>query len=66
MPCTQTGSLEGDAKLLLEEELRGQTNTVTKLAQMLCTTCKILEKNQIEIPKGVRNWWKKHKVQDGK
>lgn len=66
MPCTLTGSLEGDEKLLLEEELRGQTNTVTKLAQMLCSTCKTLEKNQIEIPKGVRRWWKEHKVQDEK
>lgn len=73
MPCTYTGSLEGDARLILGEEL-------DKYTAMLCAVCtqmelnigplftgEILERASQRMPEGSENineWWKNHKATD--
>lgn len=63
MPCYYTGTAEGDARLAAQERL---TREEQKFTRMLCKTCQVLEENGIEIPKGIKKWWKKHKKQDKK
>jgi hypothetical protein len=68
MPCTYTGSLEGDARLAASEALAKKTSTLTKVTQMLCATCTKAEKaGRLDLlsPK-TQVWWKKHKKQDAK
>jgi hypothetical protein len=62
MPCTLTGSREGDLRFYLEES----NKKVTEIADMLCKTCKILEDNEIKMPTKIAAWWKKHKEIDKK
>ena len=73
MPCTLTGSFEGDRALVSE------TN-VTYLTQLLCGACTLLEANNIDmggvVVEGLGNddlvqgapsldkWWKDHKKMD--
>jgi hypothetical protein len=59
MPCTQTGSLEGDHALALSD-------IVTEQAEMLCKMCQLAEDNNLTIPHGVRGWWTNHKKLDAK
>ena len=59
MPCTQTGSIEGDLALACEEN-------ITELAQKLCIMCQLAEDNNLTIPYGVRGWWANHKKLDAK
>lgn len=70
MPCTYTGSIEGDRALAASE-------TVTRLAQLLCGACRLLEENGISMA-GVKTeptdftphtttlyqWWRGHKKID--
>jgi hypothetical protein len=61
MPCTLTGSIEGD-RALGAEEAEAQ---VTKLARMLCSVMRILEEDgRRPLSREVLNWWKQHKKQD--
>jgi len=61
MPCTYTGSLEGDALLGAREEL-------DELTRLLCEAMTVIE---YQIPKGhisdeLWAWWKHHKAADKK
>lgn len=64
MPCTLTGSLEGD-RALDAQEARQQ---VTKLANLLCQTCLSLESvgELSKLPTPVFRWWQAHKKLDRK
>lgn len=73
MPCTQTGSLEGDHALALEEQL-------SEVSAMLCAVLTVLE--EIEVlktilgsidtkqsgvtPRRIKGWWSRHKKEDRK
>jgi len=61
MPCTFTGSLEGDRALFLREDL-------DKLTSLLCDLCKRLEKKGrsdiIAANPRLTKWWKLHKKFD--
>ena len=58
MPCYITGSAEGDTLLSLEDEYKRE---LTKLTRISCKLARQLEDNKIEILKGCRAWWVKHK-----
>lgn len=63
MPCTMTGSIEGDRSLSVREAQDEASNT-TKL---LCKACKLLDKSKdttIKMPKDLRAWWNNHQKID--
>lgn len=77
MPCTYTGSLEGDRILALEERIDG----LTDVTNMLCSFCEVYEEmynrsytdrydncyrgpSLIDSVDGLREWWEKHKAKD--
>lgn len=61
MPCTVTGSLEGDAQLAASE-VRKEATATTKL---LCKACKLLDQfPDMKIPVDLQKWWLKHKDVD--
>ena len=62
MPCTLTGSIEGD----LRYSLQCQNKDITELVQLLCSSCKLLEKNKIKMPKKLSKWFEYHKKIDKK
>lgn len=66
MPCTITGSLDGDRIYALEQDREKLREEILDLTQMLCAVCKRCEKEGAPIPKRVKAWWKKHKAQDEK
>lgn len=70
MPCTHTGSIEGDTIETLTEMLDDMTDR-------LCRTMKTLETDtpgdfgsgaaRIDLlPKDIQRWWKRHKREDAK
>jgi hypothetical protein len=59
MPCTYSGSIEGD-RLMLTQDL------VTELTQLLCSLCKRCEKEKVKLPRRVSIWWKQHKKVDAR
>ena len=64
MPCYQTGSAEGDARLSLHEEAQ----KVEILTNMLCGLCTKLEKyyatSIINEDPVLSQWWKEHQKKD--
>lgn len=66
MPCTITGSLEGDAALYAREAADKLRADLLKRTQQLCTACKALEANGIAVPSddGLDTWWEEHKRSD--
>jgi hypothetical protein len=64
MPCTRTGSLDGDHILSLEEDLESVQAEALSLTQMLCAVCRRCEERGVPIPKSAAAWWRKHKAQD--
>lgn len=64
MPCTLTGSIEGDTIHFLQEDKRSLNKELLKTTQLLCLVCKTLEKNEADIPDKLMKWWKAHKFQD--
>jgi hypothetical protein len=71
MPCTITGTLEGDRELFANEEIAGLEKSLKKsqaerlkLTQMLCAMCKMRDDGIWEMPPKVREWWTKHQKQD--
>jgi hypothetical protein len=61
MPCTFTGSLQGDHLLLTKEAL-------DKMTDKLCRTCQKAEDGGWldQLDDDVKKWWKKHKREDAK
>lgn len=59
MPCTITGSFEGDKALM-------ESDRALKLTQLLCAACKRMETTGTPMPTAVKNWWAMHKEQDQK
>jgi hypothetical protein len=68
MPCTYTGSLEGDAALCAEEARKKAATSLTKTTAMLCATLKIVERYDVydSLPKNVKKFWREHKKIDGR
>ena len=60
MPCTLTGSREGD----LEYWLEASHKEITQIAQLLCKACALLEKEKVKLPKDLKTWWTKHQKID--
>lgn len=61
MPCTVTGSLEGDRALAHSEA----QEEATKVTQLLCKLCKIVENSDgLILPRDVSKWWESHKKID--
>jgi hypothetical protein len=68
MPCTYTGSLEGDRALAAEEEADKLADIITTLTQMLCSVCRAVEeigREDIFDPL-VEGWWQDHQLVDEK
>lgn len=66
MPCTYTGSLEGDRALDAQEyaeELEASRDEMTALA---CAAFQVLEKQGLlgEMTFHQRKWWRSHKAAD--
>lgn len=68
MPCTYTGTIEGDRAMFAEE-------AVTEVTSMLCRTLTLLEDHMkacqkvgVEhyLPKDIQIFWKEHKKLDSK
>lgn len=56
MPCTYTGSIEGDRALASEE-------LITELTQRLCRAFEVLDSHNLtySLPSKDKRWWKSHK-----
>jgi len=66
MPCYYTGSAAGDEALAAHEALEEVQKERLKLTRLLCTLCKQLEADNIDLDPEVEKWWQKHKKQDAK
>ena len=62
MPCTYTGSVEGDLRYYLSQS----REQVTQVAQLLCKACALLEKEKIKLPKDLKTWWIEHQKIDAR
>lgn len=66
MPCHYTGSAEGDARLAADEARKA----LTEVTQLLCSTIRTVEDHwisggeEVNLPKEVKAWWKKHEKID--
>ena len=65
MPCTYTGSFEGDEALAAKEALEKNRSTLTEVTALLCSACKILEKKKAMTPQ-LRAWYAEHEKVDRK
>lgn len=60
MPCTHTGSLDGDKIEALTEEL-------DKTTRLLCELCRqVYPVHRIVMSVELLEWWFKHRIEDGK
>jgi hypothetical protein len=72
MPCTLTGSLEGDRAYLAEENRKELEKKVSELNNLLCTACQLLEAAGVKLTDHARlygdlgEWWKEHQKVDEK
>ena len=68
MPCTYTGTPEGDRELAYQENAEYLAKKITKLTQLLCKTLTIVEAHDgLEyLPKDVNKWWVSHKKIDAR
>lgn len=57
MPCTLTGSLEGDELLAYEHHAK-------TMAAMLCAALTQIETHKLPIPSLCAHWWERHKAID--
>ena len=80
MPCTYTGSLEGDRALLAEESSKTAKSELDRITSYLCAVCNYLEftgsSSEAEeflaeaaankhLPKhSITDWWQDHKLSD--
>jgi hypothetical protein len=62
MPCYVTGSAEGDANLRAENA----RNLATELTDLLCETCKYMDKTGVPLPNRTAKWWSKHQKIDSR
>lgn len=60
MPCYITGSAEGDLRLHYNE----LHDSATQTNDMLCRLCHECETQNVNLPKDIKEWYKKHKKQD--
>ncbi len=67
MPCTMTGSIEGDRAWSAEVSAERAQAEITKLTQLLCSLCKTVEDDTcVDIPDEVEKWWRAHQEVDRK
>ncbi len=66
MPCTQTGSIEGDRILGLTESIKIVNDKNTELTRLLCLACRRIEISGMRFPNGLGKWWKSHLKVDKK
>lgn len=68
MPCTYTGSIEGDRALAATEKAERLAEIITELTRHLCEACAALEEAEVmdssEVSEELVEWWKAHKEQD--
>lgn len=76
MPCTQTGSLEGDRALAFKETKEKLQKENTRLTQLLCLICKEVKDfnrqkfldgdncSMFDMPFDVERWYEKHQKID--
>jgi len=67
MPCTYTGSIQGDTILSLQESLEDYKQDLDELTRNLCSLCGWLDDNGIQwvddnYPTSL--WWERHKAED--
>lgn len=66
MPCTYTGSIEGDAIYALNQTQEKLGKQITKTTALLCEAVKLLKKNKIALPEDLKAWSKVHSKVDKK
>jgi len=71
MPCYVTGSADGDALLIAQENKKKIGKRLQKSTRLLCKACEIIERVEINddvelMPPMLKKWWLKHKKQDKK
>lgn len=69
MPCTMTGSIEGDRAWAAEQTIEKLSDTITDLTRMLCGACDWVTGysiNMIDEVDGLRDWWEEHQKVDQK
>lgn len=67
MPCTYTGSLEGDRIMSLEEGLGKASTALTATTQAACEMAKLLTPAQFaKLSSNTKKWIEDHKKVDAK
>ena len=64
MPCTYTGSIEGDNIFFANQANEKLGEMITHLTQMLCQMCEGFEDESLTPPYPVDEWWADHKSKD--
>lgn len=60
MPCTMTGSEEGDRQLYRSE----LEKKIAAMNMALCAACGVIENGGLKIPPEIAAWWEAHKAKD--
>lgn len=71
MPCTMTGSLEGDRALAATEAADNLSNELTRITAAFCDLCTALERDPsahkiIDYSPMAYDWWVRHQEVDRK
>lgn len=66
MPCTFTGSIEGDRAFFAERDLKEASAKLTELTQALCEAVKTLRDNKVALPPKVESFARNHDETDRK
>lgn len=66
MPCTYTGSIEGDRALVAEESIRALKESRDEMTALACRAFRALEKHNAlsELSHEDNEWWLDHKLKD--
>lgn len=71
MPCTYTGSIEGDRRMAEEEDRQKLGKIITSLTQMICGIMDYIENkglvtdvSELYEVDGLEQFWEKHKKLD--
>ena len=67
MPCTQTGSLQGDHILALENTVEENAELITKMTAIACEALRLMEDVGVDmedLSQTTLDWWEEHKKVD--
>lgn len=62
MPCTHYGP--GEVASFEAKVSTNRLRKVNELTALLCSTCKYLEKSDVEFPEDLKLWWEAHQEKD--